>query len=55
MTIGGGARYQFFDWASIELGVRIPREEGIGNGRVMVRLSGVWELATPEKRHLKVR
>lgn len=55
MMIGGGARYQFFDWATVELGVRVPREEGISNGRVMIRFSGVWELATPDRRRLKVR
>lgn len=55
MTIGGGARYQFFNWASIELGVRVPREEGLSNGQVMVRLNGVWELADPGKRRLELR
>jgi hypothetical protein len=55
MMIGGGARYQFFDWASIELGVRVPREEGLANGRVMVRLNGVWELATPARRRLELK
>jgi hypothetical protein len=55
MMIGGGARYQFFRWATIELGVRFPREEGLANGRVMVRLNGVWELASPGKRRLELR
>lgn len=55
MMIGGGARYQFFRWASIDLGVRFPREEGLANGKVMVRLSGVWELASPKKRRLELR
>ncbi len=26
--IGGGARYQFFEWAAIELGFRVPQDEG---------------------------
>jgi hypothetical protein len=55
MMIGGGARYQFFRWASIDLGVRFPREEGLANGKVLVRLNGVWELATPQKRRLELR
>jgi len=55
MMVGGGARYQFFDWANIELGVRVPREEGLANGRVMVRLNGVWELSSPGKRRLELR
>jgi hypothetical protein len=55
MMIGGGARYQFFGWASIELGVRFPREEGLANGKVLIRLNGIWELATPQKRRLELR
>jgi hypothetical protein len=55
MMVGGGARYQFFDWATIELGVRVPREEGLSNGRVMIRLNGIWELASPEKRRPQLR
>jgi hypothetical protein len=55
MMIGGGARFQFFTWASIELGVRFPQEEGIAGGKILVRLNGVWELATPQKRRLKLR
>jgi hypothetical protein len=52
---GVGARYQFFRWATIELGVRVPRDEGLAGARAMVRLNGVWELATPEKRRLELR
>jgi hypothetical protein len=55
MMIGGGARYQFFDWASIEVGFRVPQEEGMANGRVMARLNGVWELGSPGKRRLELR
>jgi hypothetical protein len=55
MMIGGGARYQFFRWASIELGFRVPQEEGLANGKVMVRLNGVWELSSPGKRRLELR
>jgi hypothetical protein len=55
MMIGGGARYQFFRWANIELGVRFPREEGLSNGSVLVRLNGVWELSNPGKRRLELR
>lgn len=55
-AMGGiGARYQFFRWASIELGVRVPRDDGLANARAMVRLNGVWELAAPEKRRLELR
>ena len=53
--IGGGARYQFFEWAAIELGFRVPQDEGLASGRVLVRLSGVWELATPAKKRLELR
>ena len=52
---GVGARYQFFRWASIELGVRVPRDDGLASARAMVRLNGVWELATPAKRRLELR
>jgi hypothetical protein len=52
---GVGARYQFFDWATIELGVRVPQEEGLAAARAMVRLNGVWELTTPEKRRLELK
>jgi hypothetical protein len=55
MMIGGGARYQFFRWATAEIGVRVPRDEGLANGRVMVRLNGVWELGNPGKRRLELR
>jgi len=53
--IGGGARYQFFEWAAIELGFRVPQDEGLASGRVLIRLSGVWELDSPAKKRLKVR
>jgi hypothetical protein len=53
--IGGGARYQFFDWAAIEVGFRVPKDEGLSSGRVLVRLSGVWELADPGKKRLQLR
>jgi hypothetical protein len=55
MMIGGGARYQFFRWANVELGVRFPREEGLANGKVMIRFNGVWELASPDTRRLELR
>lgn len=55
LMIGGGARFQFFAWASIELGVRFPQEEGLAGGKILVRLNGVWELATPQKRRLQLR
>lgn len=52
---GVGARYQFFEWASIEIGVRVPREEGLASARAMIRLNGVWERATPGKKRLELR
>jgi hypothetical protein len=52
---GVGARYRFFDWATVEIGVRVPGDEGLAAARALVRFNGVWELATPEKRRLKVR
>ncbi len=55
MMIGGGARYQFFRRANIELGVRFPREEGLSNGRVLVRLNGVWDLTSSGTRQLELR
>jgi hypothetical protein len=55
MMVGFGARYQFFNWANIELGVRVPREEGIANGSVLVRLNGVWDVSNPGKRRLELR
>jgi hypothetical protein len=50
-----GARFQFFTWASIELGVRVPATEGLAGAQAVVRLRGIWEVGTPARRRLELR
>ncbi len=47
---GWGVSYQAFSWGAIQLAVRHRQDEGLGDSTVMLRVNGVWDPASAEKR-----